>query len=491
MNRPFLPEEGMPIRPVEEERDAEDCRVGVGDANELEFQEDLDVETGARVPKKLADPKLPNEEEVRVHEFTHLPYRSWCAHCVRGKGKALDHRRQQRQHNMKEVHVDYCFMGSAKDNKTRCIIVGKEPESKYIVSSVVPMKGASHEFPARRLCAFLRGLGLEHQDVTLKSDQEAAIKDLLQEVAKQRIPANTFFEESPVGASASNGVIERGNQTVEGQIRVLKDALEARLGDKVPSDHNILCWLVEFAAVLVNRYEVGHDGKTPYERLRGKSSKLLGLEFGEQLHFRRTRHGGRLAKLDVSWQDGVFLGYRSASGEIIIGTRRGRPENEDRAAKAGDREVGQEEPGHGRRSAVAAGRGRRRGGDGHAGDQHPDAGAGRRGEAARGGRERAHPEEDVHQEPGRGEVRGHGPVQGLRRGLARRPRGCTLRSVPEAADRGDHEDRGGPRANEGRPRQRDGVPRASDRRAGGGADGQAGQGGVEAGRPGGPADDGD
>ena len=42
-----------------------------------------------------------------------------------------------------------------------------------------------------------------------------------------------------------------------------------------------MAWMVEFAGVLVNRYEVGKDGRTPYERSRGKKSRLLGLEFGE------------------------------------------------------------------------------------------------------------------------------------------------------------------------------------------------------------------
>jgi hypothetical protein len=95
------------------------------------------------------------------------------------------------------------------------------------------------------------------------------------------------------------------------------------VGEKIPGDHHIVAWLVEFAAVLVNRYEVGHDGKTPYERLRGKQSRLLGLEFGERLHCRRNRVPGKLAKMDVSWQDGLFLGFRSLSGEIIIGTPAG------------------------------------------------------------------------------------------------------------------------------------------------------------------------
>ena len=45
---------------------------------------------GRRIPVKVADPKLPSAEEVAEHELTHRPYRSWCSHCVRGKGKTLD-----------------------------------------------------------------------------------------------------------------------------------------------------------------------------------------------------------------------------------------------------------------------------------------------------------------------------------------------------------------------------------------------------------------
>ena len=98
-----------------------------------------------------------------------------------------------------------------------------------------------------------------------------------------------------MGSSASNGVAGRGVQTVEGQVRVLKDALEMRLETEIPSNHNILAWLVEFAGTVVNRYEVGRDGKTPYERLRGKQSRLIGLEFGEKVNFRRTAVGAKMA----------------------------------------------------------------------------------------------------------------------------------------------------------------------------------------------------
>ena len=281
------------------------------------------ADTGARIPIKVADPRLPNADEIEQHNLTHLPYRSWCPHCVRGKGKTMDHRKVDRERTVREIHVDYCFMGTKSDTSAKSILVAKEYESKSVMASVVPVKGSSQEFPARRIVAFIRELGLEGQDIVLRSDQEPAIQDLLREVGKKRLPAKTFFENSPVGSSASNGIVERGVQTVQGQIRVLRDALGMRLQTEIMSSHNILSWLVEFAGVLINRYEVGRDGKTPHERLRGKQSRLLGLEFGEKLNFRRSPIGTKMAKLDTLWSDGVFLGYRTASGEIVVGTADG------------------------------------------------------------------------------------------------------------------------------------------------------------------------
>ena len=90
--------------------------------------------------------------------------------------------------------------------------------------------------------------------------------DLVNTVVKLRAGVPTFIENSPVGASASNGVIERGVQTLEGMIRVLKECFEMRWNTKIESNSKVLSWIVEFAGVLINRYEVGHDGRTAYER---------------------------------------------------------------------------------------------------------------------------------------------------------------------------------------------------------------------------------
>ena len=162
------------------------------------------------------------------------------------------------------------------EENSKTIIVAKDRDSRMIMSSVVPLKGSSNKFAAKMIKAFLKELGVEHAGVTLKGDQEPALQDLLNKVARLRMPAKTFIEQSPVGESESNGVVERGIQTLQSEIRVLKDAFKTRINEKLKGDDNILAWLVKYAGVAVKRFEVGHDGKTPYERLRGKRSKSLG-----------------------------------------------------------------------------------------------------------------------------------------------------------------------------------------------------------------------
>ena len=190
-------ENEIPVRTIEEETGREGDEVGqsaAGGQDTREFVDEEGHECGSREPRKLRDPKLPSPEEVRAHELTHLPYRSWCVHCVRGKGKSMDHRRGEGDAEVREVHVDYCFMGGQDDDKTKCIVIAKDRMTKMIMCSVVPTKGGRDEFPAKRICAFIRELGLEHVDLTLKGDQEPALCDLKNEIARIRKPAATLLE---------------------------------------------------------------------------------------------------------------------------------------------------------------------------------------------------------------------------------------------------------------------------------------------------------
>ena len=46
----------------------------------------------------------------------------------------------------------------------------------------------------------------------------------------------------------------------------MKSAFEERIGEKVAADEKVVMFMAEHAAYLLNRLDVGADGKTAYER---------------------------------------------------------------------------------------------------------------------------------------------------------------------------------------------------------------------------------
>ena len=40
-----------------------------------------------RKMRKMLNPCLPTRAEIDEHELTHLPFRNWCEHCVKGRGR--------------------------------------------------------------------------------------------------------------------------------------------------------------------------------------------------------------------------------------------------------------------------------------------------------------------------------------------------------------------------------------------------------------------
>ena len=96
-----------------------------------------------------------------------------------------------------------------------------------------------------------------------------------------------------------------------------------RCGVKIEARSCIWSWMAEYAAVMLNRLEIGKDGKTAYQRMKGKKATHHGFEFGEKLLWRRRRVAGPLGKLSCLWEDGVFLGVKSLTGEFIVGDAKG------------------------------------------------------------------------------------------------------------------------------------------------------------------------
>ena len=82
--------------------------------------------------------------------------------------------------------------------------------------------------------------------------------------------------------------------------------------------------MIEYASAVLNRFEVGADGNTPYGRLRGKPFRMKLPNFGESVYFKPLRQSGsKLNKLDPKFREGVYLGIREGTNEVIVGTPEG------------------------------------------------------------------------------------------------------------------------------------------------------------------------
>ena len=62
----------------------------------------------------------------------------------------------------------------------------------------------------------------------------------------------------------------------------------------------MMTWLIQHAADCLSKYQVGEDGKTAYERLKGKKFSRAVVEFGEKVHFKKSAKGQSDNKLVAS-----------------------------------------------------------------------------------------------------------------------------------------------------------------------------------------------
>ena len=95
---------------------------------------------------------------------------------------------------------------------------------------------------------------------------------------------------------------------MSGQTRVLLSALEEKLGCSIPYDHPLIRYTVEYAGVLLDRFDVGEDGMTAYERNTGKKATTLSSGIGDAVLWRGQEVGRALGELTSLWEDGIFLG---------------------------------------------------------------------------------------------------------------------------------------------------------------------------------------
>ena len=82
--------------------------------------------------------------------------------------------------------------------------------------------------------------------------------------------------------------------------------------------------MMRWAATNVSRFLVGKDGRTAYERRRGRRCNVPTLPFGEKVWYKQIRESKeRKDKMDSEERLGVWMGHHRQSNEHVIGTTDG------------------------------------------------------------------------------------------------------------------------------------------------------------------------
>ena len=93
-------------------------RVATGEDEPDADDECIDGEAEeGRTTRGMPSPIVVSKQEKEQHELTHLPFRSWCSHCVRGRARNMMHKRDQskdERSNVPRVSMDYFFLTSRK-----------------------------------------------------------------------------------------------------------------------------------------------------------------------------------------------------------------------------------------------------------------------------------------------------------------------------------------------------------------------------------------
>ena len=294
-------------------------------------------------PRAVPEPRTPSPDLVARHNLTHLPYASWCPHCVAARRANNPHfQREETFRRMIPLLVlDYCFVRNTQDEDLLPLLVGRIYPTRTVFAFPVDMKGRDPVAVAK-LSEFIKANGLTKfvykcdQERALDALSESAVEDALLpkliEEAAQRIgrvatPADeddvriAVPENSPVGESQSNGKSERTVQMVEDQIRTMKLALEARIGARIPCSHPLMHWVVMHCADILNKYTVNRTGHSPYEETHGQKAPEKRVELGERVFYYTPKKGRR--KLDPRWRLGVYLGHTGGSMEAYVGVPNG------------------------------------------------------------------------------------------------------------------------------------------------------------------------
>ena len=104
----------------------------------------------------------------------------------------------------------------------------------------------------------------------------------------------------------------------QAQLRTIKHFVESKIGKRIEPGGALFSWLIPFCADIINKFKVGTDGRTAYERITSHTCKVAQVGFGEVVDFKLETDKGNRHKADTEFNVGIFLGYAWRSTEYLV-----------------------------------------------------------------------------------------------------------------------------------------------------------------------------
>ena len=265
-----------------------------------------------RKPHVINTPNTPTKEEVAEHAITHLPYKSWCAECVKHKARDDRHSRDLSHTSSEHPVIQFDFGFSRRDETSEdkaIFLVIKDRTTKAISAVPTLSKGQQYmSYMTTEAVRFISWLG--HRKVVLQGDNEPSLVAIVGHVKKAclEVGIEARVLTAPIESHESQGTVEQAWQAVRAQAGTLVTYLEKQGGAEEGKIifgvfHPIYSWAVIHACFLINRFAVNH-GLTAFERTTGAQYSGKLATFGECV----LGHVHTSAKAGPRWIRGVWLG---------------------------------------------------------------------------------------------------------------------------------------------------------------------------------------
>ena len=188
-------EQMNPVTEAEEEKEENKGLrpdVATEDAKEEEGEEEGEE---GREAIAMPSPLSPSRQEKEHHELTHTPYRAWCPHCVRARGRNRAHKTSadHDKSSVPKIAFDYFFFSDEEEkaNKNPMIVMVDESTGEKYARGV-EQKGLDSDgevdWLISGLAKELKSWGYhggEHGHLIFKSDGEASIRLIRDKLARQ------------------------------------------------------------------------------------------------------------------------------------------------------------------------------------------------------------------------------------------------------------------------------------------------------------------